>query len=1495
MKLKAKRILSLVLSAVMLLTLFCIVPSMSASADTETLLYASTYGTLINYSISDTETTQDGLAQKVGGISTSTNEQMQTYASMAANGFTDTKLPSYVTYRVKATQAGTYTLKMKIQPGGSIGTGYFVAMGVNDKNFYKSEEITTTGYMDVAFDVELEEGINLVRCFTRLGETQSLVGSGAWVNFDSLVIPSSLTGMLKGTQTKFAAQDAQNMRYDASGDTNVGNAGGHLSDLVAAAFTHETIKIGEIYKVPYLSYTVTVAESGYYDMAFTMNTSGNGAGYINAFVDGVKYKLYYKNVESWSGKNVSLYIPAGTHNITFTNVWGYDGGGAQNDEGYTNWCDFGELLIRNGDVVLAETAVEPWTIDDPTRAETDTDGTTFKFSDPKQSNSTASGKVISGNVGFDNNKGIYSTEANTIVDKSNVASVTFAVSAPADGTYTVKPGFYWNGSEGKTVTLQVNDNDAYVVPFSNMGTTNYNATSVDVVLSKGTNIIRIIPFTRDSNTESGAWINVDYLDIDSRLTKVSTAMTKIEAEDLPDENKSNFSTKSGTVTYKSIDYGVVGGANNSTIATSGVVACDFSFPALSVVPFVSLTVDAPADGWYDISASVATGATWIDETNYYIVMVKDGVPEARSFRPSTSSAKFIPSEENDANRTSDRGAIDLTTYLSEGTHTIAVTSPVAYDLDSVVENSYTWIDYEGFFVGQGITLAATQEVLEFNNTMYDTASAGFHNYYQRVYNSSKDSGFEALGFFPNFHTGGSMNNNTGNFDTLADALVNDSTPYIAYVIEAAEDGTYPINIRYKLGCTSTTTDDEAGRDAELSKYVETVGSYPFVPAIVDNGVEQKAFKMTYRALDSSGSFRSGWWQTATVNAPLKAGLNVIYLTGPSKEIRDIVNGVYVDFGAISIPSGLTLAEADLTMQGDANGDKEVNAADVLRLKKRIASSSTKIDKSADFNGNGSYDANDLVTMTKLVVNPAAVSEYSWLKASYRNSTGYTVTRSNPDNNVWMVKDSATVKTSRTSGKTNIDVSTTVITSSFSGFGASLTDTAAQNMALLTTEQLDEVMTDLFTASDDNLGLSWLRQPIGASDFANPLYTYDDVSQGETDTDLSEFSISHDTTAINSTNKLEAYNNTNNGHSMISLLKMAKEKGGSNLSFMATAWTAPLWMKTRWTWHTTPSSGVTSSLNTSYYSTYANYFYKYLQAYKDQGIDITYLGPQNEPSGQHGITSMYFSSTMMRNFVVNNLYSKITSFNSTYSKNVQLIGYDFNMNNGASSFLNSEMRGYYGAAAFHAYGVTAESPLDLSTFETYAEYFHNSGKKAFITEAAGNTSWWSFKDGYNTNMITYWNQPKNYFCNVNRTVAALRQKADGFFYWNIMLDDERGPVDTAGGGNSWGTGLMGFNRKSNEYYYTDDYYALAHFSKYIRKGASILSSTNTSSATDLAGLNNVVAKNTDGTYVMVINNDNNYVEEVSINTGLGYYIEYAVPGRSSVTLTWTANQLSSYVS
>ncbi|GJM80710.1 hypothetical protein HMSSN139_32060 [Paenibacillus sp. HMSSN-139] len=86
---------------------------------------------------------------------------------------------------------------------------------------------------------------------------------------------------------------------------------------------------------------------------------------------------------------------------------------------------------------------------------------------------------------------------------------------------------------------------------------------------------------------------------------------------------------------------------------------------------------------------------------------------------------------------------------------------------------------------------------------------------------------------------------------------------------------------------------------------------------------------------------------------------------------------------------------------------------------------------------------------------------------------------------------------------------TVSYQAMDGFGASFTDSAAYLIhQVLSEEQRSSLMKNLF-GSEEGIGLSVLRNPMGASDYARFIYSYDDLPEGETDPEMQRFSIRHD--------------------------------------------------------------------------------------------------------------------------------------------------------------------------------------------------------------------------------------------------------------------------------------------------------------------------------------------------------------------------------------------------
>lgn len=160
-----------------------------------------------------------------------------------------------------------------------------------------------------------------------------------------------------------------------------------------------------------------------------------------------------------------------------------------------------------------------------------------------------------------------------------------------------------------------------------------------------------------------------------------------------------------------------------------------------------------------------------------------------------------------------------------------------------------------------------------------------------------------------------------------------------------------------------------------------------------------------------------------------------------------------------------------------------------------------------------------------------------------------------------------------------------------GFGASITDSSAHVLYRLDRSTRDATMRRLFSPTDGD-GLSFLRQPMGASDFvAGDFYTYDDLPPGRTDYRMRRFSIAHDRAQI------------------LPLLRQALELN-PRLKVRGTPWSPPAWMKTN-------GSLIGGRLidDPRIYRAYARYFVKFVTGYARAGVPIYAVTVQNEPQNR----------------------------------------------------------------------------------------------------------------------------------------------------------------------------------------------------------------------------------------------------------------------------------------
>jgi O-glycosyl hydrolase len=173
----------------------------------------------------------------------------------------------------------------------------------------------------------------------------------------------------------------------------------------------------------------------------------------------------------------------------------------------------------------------------------------------------------------------------------------------------------------------------------------------------------------------------------------------------------------------------------------------------------------------------------------------------------------------------------------------------------------------------------------------------------------------------------------------------------------------------------------------------------------------------------------------------------------------------------------------------------------------------------------------------------------------------------------------------------IEVDTSVTYQVIEGIGSSLEGSTCYNLMQMDESTRNDTLEAMFDP-DNGIGMNLMRLTIATSDFTTlPFYSYDDTDNNEPDETLSHFSIAADEAFM-----LPAIKGA------LKYTTPAKQDG---LSFYASPWSPPAWMKTS-------KSLQGGAFNSSYLDSYGEYLVKFLQAYHDEGIEISAITPQNEP-------------------------------------------------------------------------------------------------------------------------------------------------------------------------------------------------------------------------------------------------------------------------------------------
>lgn len=394
-----------------------------------------------------------------------------------------------------------------------------------------------------------------------------------------------------------------------------------------------------------------------------------------------------------------------------------------------------------------------------------------------------------------------------------------------------------------------------------------------------------------------------------------------------------------------------------------------------------------------------------------------------------------------------------------------------------------------------------------------------------------------------------------------------------------------------------------------------------------------------------------------------------------------------------------------------------------------------------------------------------------------------------------------------------------------GFGLALTGGSAQLLMRMEPAQRTSLLKELFATQEDDIGISYLRVSIGASDMNDHVFSYDDLPAGEIDVDLAKFNLAPDRADVIPVLK-EILAIDPDHDTWLSLVCSSLDETNDN------------------------SKG--GNLKPEYYGAYAKYLVKYIEGMKAEGITIGAITIENEPLNPKNTPSMVVFAPEEDAFIAKYLgpafqKAEIHTKILLYDHNPDVPSYPL------SILADPDASNYVAGTAFHLYGG------ETSTLKNVHDEYPN--KNLYMTE-----QWVGGRPG----------GPLGIAAAVSSVlIGAARNWSRNVLLWNLAADPNYGP-HTDNGGCTMCQGALtldGNNATRNL-----AYYALAHFSKFVRP-ASVRVGSN-----DLEQLSNVAFLTPDGKIVLVVSNTGNFSKTFDVRYH-GRSFTTTLPEESVGTYVW----------
>ena len=385
-----------------------------------------------------------------------------------------------------------------------------------------------------------------------------------------------------------------------------------------------------------------------------------------------------------------------------------------------------------------------------------------------------------------------------------------------------------------------------------------------------------------------------------------------------------------------------------------------------------------------------------------------------------------------------------------------------------------------------------------------------------------------------------------------------------------------------------------------------------------------------------------------------------------------------------------------------------------------------------------------------------------------------------------------------------------------GIGAALTDASAETFYKLPNEQQDKFL-EAYYSVENGIGYSLARTIIHSCDFSSESYTY--IEEG--DKELKTFNIDHD----------RKYR--------IPFTKKAIEAAGGKLTMYASPWSPPAFMKT----NNNMLQGGT--LLEEFYQPWANYYVKFIRAYEKEGIPIWGLTIQNEPMAVQRWESCIYTAEEERDFLKNHLGPTLEKAGMG-DKNI--IVWDDNRDllfqRANTIFDDPDAAKYAWGSGFHWYEDWKDGKPMFDNVQRVNEAYPD--KNLMFTEGCN--------EGYDLARLEA-EDPKLAERYGKSMINDFNNGTVAWTDWNILLDETGGPNHV---GNLCFSPVHG-DTKTGQLTFTNSYYYIGHFSKFIRPGAKRISSV--SSANKLL---TTAFENEDGSIVIVVMNEANETISYSLS-------------------------------